>query len=366
MPEPLVDLIIAVHNPARPVARAVESVLAGTRSPVRVTVVCHNTDVAAIGSLLAHRLSDSRIRLAALNDGVPSPSGPFNEGLRLASARFISILGSDDELESGAIDSWLGIADRNNADIVIARLEFSSGKAVSSPPTRPGRTARLDGVRDRLSYRSAPLGLVSRERFGQLRLTPGMRNGGDIAYVTRLWFSDASISFDRGGPAYVINDDSDDRVTLASKPVAAELEWLFRLAEESWIQDLTSAQRAAVATKLARAHVFGAVYNRRDVPIWSSEDRAALLAAVGALGALSPDFAKVLSRADRKLLDAIRSSAPTAELVRLALRRRCVPRFDTMLTRESRFAFARDAPLRLAVASLFTSRSRKRALPAGS
>jgi hypothetical protein len=348
------------------VARAVESVLAGTRSPVRVTVVCHNTEIAAIESLLAHRKSDSRLRLAALNDGVPSPSGPFNEGLRLASAPFISILGSDDELEPGAIDSWLEVADRDSADIVIARLEFSSGKSVSSPPTRPGRTARLDGVRDRLSYRSAPLGLVSRERFGQLRLMPGMRNGGDIAYVTRLWFSDARISFDRGGPAYVINDDSDDRVTFARKPVAAELEWLFALVKEPWIQDLTSAQRAAVATKLARAHLFGAVYNRRDLPVWSPEDRVALLGAVGALGALSPDFARVLSRADGRLLEAIRSSAPTAELVRLAMRRRRVPRVDTMLTRQIRLAFARDAPLRLAAASLLTSRSRKRALPAES
>ena len=105
---------------------------------------------------------------------------------------------------------------------MVTRLRHAAGPVVPTPPVRPGRTRRLDGTRDRLSYRSAPLGLVRREAFPSLRLTEGAPVGGDIAFVLALWFSGRSISYDRTGPAYVIGADAVDRVTFRPKPVAEE------------------------------------------------------------------------------------------------------------------------------------------------
>jgi hypothetical protein len=97
--EPLVDHIIAVHNNRRPIARAVGSVLKHTSAPIRVSVVCHNTEQGEIRLILGELADDPRLRLLQLDDGIPSPSGPFNAGMDAATAPFTSIMGSDDELE---------------------------------------------------------------------------------------------------------------------------------------------------------------------------------------------------------------------------------------------------------------------------
>ena len=57
-PTPLVDVIIPVHTPARPVDRAVGSVLAGglpvrDHGGVHITVVCHNVGAALIRDRIA-------------------------------------------------------------------------------------------------------------------------------------------------------------------------------------------------------------------------------------------------------------------------------------------------------------------------
>ena len=84
-----VDVVVAVHDPRRPVARAVASVLAQDDVHARVTVVCHNTDPAVIVEALGavHAAGgDDRVRTLELYDGVPSPAGPFNLGLAGAEA----------------------------------------------------------------------------------------------------------------------------------------------------------------------------------------------------------------------------------------------------------------------------------------
>src|SRR5690625_4325082 len=92
---PRVDVIIAVHTPQRPILRAVSSVLDHTSADVRVTVVVHNTELAPIAVHLTRYAADHRLRLAHFVDGVPSPAGPMNHGLSLATAEFTALLGSD-------------------------------------------------------------------------------------------------------------------------------------------------------------------------------------------------------------------------------------------------------------------------------
>ena len=220
VPAPEVDIVIAVHDPRRDVARSVGSALTSS-GVARVLVVCHNTPVDAIAARLGRLSDDRRVQLEPCDDGVGSPAGPFNRGLELATARFTAIMGSDDELGDGAVDAWLRIADQDQAEVVIPALRYAGGRRVPTPPTRPGRVRNLDGVRDRLAYRTAPLGLVARERFGAMRFTPGLATGEDLAYSTRLWFSGAPISRVRAGGEYVIHDDA-ERVTFTRRPLGDE------------------------------------------------------------------------------------------------------------------------------------------------
>ncbi|MET0161954.1 MAG: glycosyltransferase family 2 protein [Microbacteriaceae bacterium] len=360
--EPLVDVIVAVHSAARPVERAVHSVLAGTAARVRVTVVCHGLPSDEIAAKLGADAVDARVRLVELVDGLRSPSGVFNRGFELATGRFTSIMGSDDELEPGAIDSWLAVQARDDADVVIPRLRFAGGAVVPTPAVRPFRGSRLDAVRDRLAYRSAPLGLVSRARFGELRLLPGLRNGGDIDYATRMWTSGARISYDGDGPAYLIHDDAGDRVTLEPKPLADELASVRLLAEQDWLAAKPAAVRRAVAVKLLRIHVFGAAYYRRDLAEWSAADRAAMRDTVRTCLALAPGCERVLARADRALLDALLAGdAAASELSRLAVARRRFPAPATLVPRRLDALLAREAPLRFAAASVLVRGRRARA-----
>jgi hypothetical protein len=357
MSEPLldVDVVIAVHDPAREIDRAVRSAL-DSDAALRVTVVCHGLATAAIADRLGPIARDARVRLIEHHDGVPSPTGPFNAGLAAATARFTSIMGSDDELEPGAIDAWLQVADRDDAEVVIAPLRHAGGARIPTPPARPLRTRRLHVVRDRLHYRSAPLGLVSRALFGDARMMAGVRVGEDLDYSGRLWSSGARISVARRSPAYLVHDDAPTRVTFTTRPIADELAYLPRLLDAPWLRSAPRDQRTAWAAKMWRINVFGALFYRSEHD-WSREDRRALARLARDLTTFAPDALERLSRLDRDLVDAASDEAVADdELNRRARTRRRFASPAAVLPRRLRYAAAREAPLRYMLATLLARR----------
>ncbi len=184
-----------------------------------------------------------------------------------------------------------------------------------------------------------------------------MRNGGDLAFVAQLWFADASVSFDRSGPAYVIHDDATDRVTFAPKPVSTELEWLPRLTGRAELAALPEQARVALARKLARVHVFGAIYNRRDAPGWLAREPMVLEASLASLRVFAPGFERSLSRADHRLIAAIAAGVEEHELVRLASVRRRPDSWSTLTAPTFAGTIDRDGPFRLALAAFIVGRS---------
>lgn len=378
--EPVVDVVVAVHSELRPVERAVASALTG-EVPVRVTVVCHELDPGIVDA----RLRDVRRSLAGsphsmwlvcFTDGVPSPAGPFNHGLDCAQAPFVALMGSDDVLEPGAIDSWVRRQRLTGADVVIPRLRHGSlgapgappgpGPTVPTPPVRPLPRRRLDLVRDRLAYRSAPLGLLRRETVERLGLTmtPGMTVGEDTWFGLGLWSGADVVAYDRRGPAYVIGADAADRVTFTAKPVAEELACVQDAVVRPALEALPHAARRAVAAKLTRINLFAAVHNRGTDHAWTRRDLEGLRAAAVALAGFAPGYERVLSVAERDLLDAVRAPEPSdddvaqrgVDLARLSVRRRRHGTPATLRTRDLRALLAREAPLRLMTASVLTSR----------
>lgn len=354
MPQPVVDVTIAVHSATRPIARAVASVVDHTSADVRVTVVAHNIDPETIRANLGAYAHRPDVRLLSLRDGIASPAGPMNLGLARSDAPFVAVLGSDDEFAPGAIDSWLALQRDTGATAVIARVRIGARGIDPYPPVRRGRRRRrLSAAKDRLSYRSAPLGLIDRGRFHDLRFTEGLPSGEDLAYSATLWFTGARTAYDLTGPAYVVNDDAVDRVTFAPRPVWEDFAFLDAIESTSWYPRLRRSDRRALAVKILRVHFFDAVLARVRTDEGILAHRGDLLDVLARLEERAPGVIALLARADRAVLDELRSPEPDAAAILHFIDARWNYRtVAAMLPRNPLLALHRQAPFRTLYAGL--------------
>ncbi|WP_281964192.1 glycosyltransferase [Serinicoccus marinus] len=363
--DPEVDLVVAVHSTERDVARAVRSVLDGSPGlAVRVTVVAHNLPVDVVRGMLGDLAEDRRVRVLKVQDGIPSPSGPFNAGIEASCAPWVAVMGSDDALEPGALTGWLAAAEGLDADdpvVVLPRVELAA-RTVPTPPVRPrperrGSARPRDLVRDRLSYRSAPLGLISRGalRLPGARLHPGARVGEDLPMMTAL-YAQARVVLASRAPAYLVHDDAPDRITGRPRPISEQLATADALWDLPWMARLSEEQRRAVGTKVLRIQVFGAILGRPDPWWWTARERTELARVTRRVLVAAPGCADPLSLADRDLLAAaLDPGVPAPRLVELARARRRHGSPRTLLPSSWRHALHREAPLRFMAASLIAS-----------
>jgi hypothetical protein len=320
---------------------------------LRITVVCHNLERDDIARTLSPE-TGRVIRFLELKDGEPSPAGPFMFGIANATAEYVSIMGSDDTVEPGAMGAWLALARRFRVTALIPPEVHASGIKVATPPTRPWRSRRLRPVRDRLVYRTAPLGLIKREAIGRLGLTmpSRLRSGSDQLFGLKLWFSGEEIAYGRRSPHYVVGADAATRVTTVPRPAEQELQAVIELIGDPWFTGLTLRSRRSVVTKLVRVHVFSAAAVRSERSSWTEDDRAVLSDLVVRFFAVAPGFERALSLADRRLMDAISARVTASQAIAaLAQARRRFGRPSTLLTRDIRGILAVDGPLRFMVAS---------------
>ena len=348
MDAPLVDAVIPVHSEIRPIARAVASIVDHTRAAVRVSVVAHNIDPAVILHNLGEYATHERVRLLSLQDGIRSPAGPMNHGLDRASARFVTVMGSDDELAPGAIDSWAALQRETGASTVIARIRIGGQRYDPYPPVRMGRRQRsLDPVKDRLAYRSAPLGLVDRERFPDLRFTEGLPSGEDLAYSATLWFAGHAVAYDLTGPPYLVHEDAGDRVTFAPRSVAEDFAFLDAIEVMPWFARLGSRGKTALTVKILRVHFFDALLARIRSDAGLLAYRNDLRAVLDRLASWAPQSIALLARADRRVLAELEAPRPDdARILHLLDARWNYRTVDAMLPNNPLLALHAQAPLR--------------------
>ncbi|WP_167756936.1 glycosyltransferase family 2 protein [Leifsonia flava] len=349
--DPFIDVVIAVHDPRRRIDRAVASVLAASPSTdARVTVVAHGISAESLSDALVSFAGEARLRVVEFADGLYSPAGPFNHGLGIATGTYVAIMGSDDFLESGALDAWSEHVRSHRTDYLIARLRDQAGALWRDPLTRPFRGARLDPVRDRLNYRAAPLGLIRRsylEGTG-IALTTGFTSGEDIELGLALLNGQARIDVGQHLPCYVIGQDAPQRVTLLTRSPAAEFEALLHLSEQSWPLSLPRRRRRAIAIKLWRMNVIPAVLLRQQASDWTPDDLDALRRVAEWLHRLDESAVRSLSRSEHLVVAA--ATAPDADGVALAIARvRGAGPADRLRTVRLRDAFAIDSLLRRVV-----------------
>lgn len=312
-----IEVVIPVHDPARPLARGLDTVL-GQRTELaahgvelRATVVCHNISVESISSTVPAGVEeDDAVTWLSCHDGSKSPAGPRNAALAASSATFLCFLDSDDYLEAGSLLAWWTAAREHQAAAVIAPLRTPQGSILRTPRIRPCKPAVLDPVRDGLAYRSLPFGLLRRAALLDcgFAYAEGIAIGEDLETTLKLWFRGGRIVYPYGGPAYRQTDDSGpERVTSTLRPMAEEFAWLEAMVKAPWLRGASLRERRSIALKLMRIHGIGALLRRGKLadqtaePAWSSGEQRAWQNISGHLLTMAGGALPALSRKDAQL-----------------------------------------------------------------
>lgn len=360
-----VEVILPVHDSTRPIARAVRSVLDSglAAGQLRITVVAHNLRAATVERALAPdfaaALDAGLLRVIELLDGSTSPAAPRALGLQLAHARYVSFVDSDDWLEPGALAAWLRLADRQGAAAVIPIERHASGALVRNPPVRVMRLGPLRPGSDRLVYRTALRGLIALDAVDDehLSFTTGGTNGSDQPFTLKLWHSGRLLEFASRRPAYVLGDDAISRVTRTPQPLATELAAPLEFLDEPWLAALTDRDREQAVTKIVRIHLLPQLAARLDgsAPKGEAEALATAVYLLERCEHRAPGFRRSLSRIDAELVELLRSGTPTDSLRPLLAVRRHFTHPRALLTTRWQDSLRRDAPIRLATASVLLS-----------
>ena len=342
------DVVIACHDDSRPLERAVASVLHDddVRDQVRVTVVAHGLPAADLERKLDG--IDGKWRVLEFSDGIRSPAGPFNYGLAASEGLYTAVMGSDDFLAPGAMSTWIAHVRRHEPAALMARIRIDGFPRMPNPLTRLGRSRDLDAARDRLFYRTAPLGLVRTETIRRLglRMTEGVRVGEDLEFGVRLWTSGERIDV-VDGPEYVIGTDAVERTTLAPMSITELTESVARLLDGEALAAMSAVHRTSLAIKLVRITVVGHTRARSSQNSWHDDAEVQAMAELlMRLLSLSPGVLRPFSIQDRAVLDAL-AQTPTVEAVsRAASRAGTAGRFRRWFTRNPLFTFGRESSLR--------------------
>ncbi len=312
MAEVLAELIIAVHRADRPVRRAVDSVLSCPLAGV--VVVAHGVSPESLDLP-----ESSRIKVAQCSAGVGRPGVAKAMGLAAATAPFVGILDSDDWYQRGGVDALLDLLTASGADGALAPLEVE-GKRLNSPLVSgvqlsarvggarlPLGARRLNAVRDRLFYRTAPLGLFRREILQDPRyqLRADVETGEDLQASVRLWSDDLDIVYDPSALAYVVGTEGDDRVTAVPRSAKENLKALRLLLAEGEVDALPHREQLALVMKLLRTSILSPVERGVRAGTLSAADLAAYTQVARGLHSAQPTSVEVLTMVDRGIISAV-------------------------------------------------------------
>jgi hypothetical protein len=204
-----------------------------------------------------------------------------------------------------------------------------------------------------LSYRSAPLGLLSREKFPHLRFAANLASGEDLPYVTELWFTGKNIAFDRTGPAYLVHADADDRVTSTPRPISEDFAFLEVIFNSPWGKTASKSERSAVGIKMIRGHLFDAVVNRAKSR-FSADEREALAEVANYISSWSGGAEKYLSILDHQVfIGIVQNTLTTEKMMELISKRWNYRSVDVLATNNLLRFFHSQAPLRTYIGGYF-------------
>lgn len=284
-------------------------------------MVCHNISVQEIEQSIG-TVTGVDLRYLCLDDGIDSPAGPKNVGLDAATGDYVCMLDSDDYLEPGALGQWYQKLVAEQADVVIAPVRHESGAIIKTPRARPFRVRGLDPVKDGLAYATSMRGLWKSTIVdaGEIRYVPGLSTGEDLAPGLQLYFSGAKFLFPKHGPAYVLGNSAEDRVTGRLMPLSEEFQAMESLPAE-WLQELSLSQRKSIAIKIARTSLISAIRRRGPGHEWGREELAAIQRAAAFLEVIAPAYRRVMTAADTELLQSSLTASSGTDIFKMAIKK---------------------------------------------
>ena len=294
-----VQIVIPVHDLGRPFMRAVDSVL--TTPSAGVILVAHG-----VAAQDLHLSPSERLKIVELTDGVGFPGNAFNAGLDATTAPWIGIMGSDDWFESGAIEAMLDAAKADCADGVLAPLRQAASHSNSLKPVT-WRRKRLDAVRDRMFYRTAPLGIYRRDLLQNPRyqMAENVVAGVDQLSSVRLWTEGAKISYRPFDPAYVVGEDAKQRVTLTPRPLPLQAEMWQHVWRDQGVLALAGPKKVALAEKFVRVHIFDWLAGHSSQSQWMEGDFEFLQGLALTIRGAVPDLDDLLMPSERRVFQTL-------------------------------------------------------------
>ena len=160
-----------------------------------------------------------------------------------------------------------------------------------------------------------------------------------------LWSHASPIDFLADSPCYVIGADAADRVTMTPRPVSVAMYPLAHLIAQPWAIRLPPSVRRALAVKLLRIHVLGALRVRGDAADWGQQALAEFSGLVDRIIHFGPGCLRPFARADRSVLEAIRGAPNAEHLMEAVAARSRAPWWATVVPRNPIFLADRESTL---------------------
>ncbi|WP_350258648.1 glycosyltransferase [Scrofimicrobium sp. R131] len=357
MTELTAQIVVAVHQVDRPIRRACESVLSCPEAGV--IVVAHGVDPQDLD------LPDSsRLEVVACAEGIGFPGVPFNRGIASARADLVGVMGSDDWFEEGALTALISRQRADRADVVLAPLTFQGAGRELNPLT--WRNRQLQAARDRLFYRTAPLGLIRRElaQNPRYQFREDVHVGEDFQPGVRLWTDGLSVSYYPQDPAYTVGSDARERVTLRPRALADRLAPIELLLADPEVRALPRRTRTSLAVKLLRVHVLGTLEQDAQRDALTAQDWRHFAQLTRKIAAFAPPARHRFTAADQRLLAAV-VQADADGFTRELSGRSQLPLWTRILPRNPFLALTPEANLRSTAVGKVIGKQVRQRPPAG-
>lgn len=285
---PLVSIVIPTHNRARHLPQTLDSVFSQQCDElVTETIVVDDCSTDQTQTVLESYASRVRMHRLDTNKGAGAAR---NEGLKLATGKYVKFLDSDDVLCPGTLKDELRLAEENSADMVISgwgnvqiddHMAAIPGTEKLFPP--PEMQPLPDTV---LMGRAAPTSAVlyRREYIEGLWWDPGIRCPDDWHFFCQAALRYGKIAT-RPAPAYWLRDHAGPRASIAGMLTYAQGHHaVLRLIEETLAsQNLLTQERN---NRLAQ-------YYYKQIYVLAMHDVEAFNRAAAHIRDLDPNFQPV-------------------------------------------------------------------------
>ena len=117
MSNPIVSVIVPVHNAEKYLEQCLESILGQTLGDIEV--ICVNDRSTDDSTVILDGFAEKDSRLSVLQSPGLGAGGARNIGLRAAKGKYLSFLDADDFFEPDMLEPTVEQAERDNSDIVV-------------------------------------------------------------------------------------------------------------------------------------------------------------------------------------------------------------------------------------------------------